>query len=317
MATSLCGSSNFKNTGAIPCDITRGLPIMIIPGGAEFPEEEYANVATMDAAFIGKMKLDNGDSQKLYPFPVIQGNTNQTEAAKFGTLGYGLREKLVRSKPAYEFDVKAGSQLEKQLMSFDGQTIPLFIFDDKSQVWGVKNSGLDFVGAKWQIGVEPQPYGDGQNSVATKITISIIDSRDFVENAFVHVSQDLLTSNMTGLIDIQLTYISNTANVFKIGLFIPTTKLDEQLNVYDEYGADIAALDFTAWGGDNFNEEVPVTSSAIDATLKALTVTIDTAAWTALPIGGSIELRGPTVAELDAADVNGYEIIPIVLTKTA
>jgi hypothetical protein len=153
MATSLCGSAGYENTGQVACDLERGNPIMILGGGATFSPADYADQATMDAAIIAKLKLANGNSQKLYPFPVIQGTADQTEAAKYGTLGYGLRFKLVRSKPSYEFDVLAGSSLEKRLMSFDGETVPLLILDDKNQMAGKKDNANYFLAADWQIGV--------------------------------------------------------------------------------------------------------------------------------------------------------------------
>lgn len=314
MATSLCGSVGYENTGQVLCDIERGNPIMMVVGSGSFSPSDYASQSSMDAKIIEKLKLANGNSQKLYPFPVIQGTTDQTEAAKYGTLGYGLRFKLVRSKPSYEFDVLAGSSLEKRLMSFDGETVPLYILDDKSQLAGVKDVGNNFIGSQWQVGVEPRPYGDAQNPKSTKITISLVDSRDFVENAFFHTTA-LATSQITGLKDVNLTYLSKATNVYKIKMLLPTAKLNGDLDIYDDYGALIQPLTFTAFTGANFTTPLTITSVAVDAALKALTVTFDSTMFTALPALAQIKLVGPIPSVLDAANVTGIELISVILTK--
>jgi hypothetical protein len=314
MSLNLCGSIG-ANTGEIDCDITRGNPIKIAPGGATFSPSDYADQTTMDAAILGKLILPNGNSQKLYPFPVIQGTTDQTEAAKTGALGYGLKIKLLRSKPGYEFDVLAGSSLEKKLIAFDGQTVPLLILDDKSQWAGVKDSNSYFKGANYLIGVEPRPYGDAQNPKTTKITISIVDTQDFTENAYFYKTA-LPSSQIVGLKDVHLSEPqAHASNVYKVAMKIPTSVLGGDLNIFDDYGSLIAALTFTAGTGTNYGTPLAITSIAVDNTLKCLTVTFDSTAFTALASGTKIKLTPPTPATLDAADVTGIEMFYIILTK--
>jgi hypothetical protein len=314
MATSLCGSAGYKNTGAIACDIERGVPVMMIVGGGTFSTGDYADSTTMDAAIISKLKLSQGNSQKLYPFPVIQGNTDKTEAAKFATLGYGLQIKTVRSKPGYEFDVLAGSTLEKKLMSFDGKNVPVLILDDKKQMWGKKDGAANFLGAEYQVSVEPRGFGDAQNAKSTKISISIVDSQDFTENAYAYVT-GLGTSSLTGLKDVTMSKLSNATNVHKIQLKIETAMLGNDLNIYDDYAAAIAALTFTAFTGATFSTSLTITSVAVDAALKALTVTFDSTAYTALSAGAKIKLVPPTSTVLDTASVTGIEISDLIITK--
>lgn len=314
MSLSLCGSIG-SNTGEIDCDITRGNPVKLIPGGATFSPSDYADQTTMDAAILAKLILPNGNSQKLFPFPVIQGTTTQTEAAKYGTLGYGLKVKLLRSKQGYEFDVLAGTTLEKKLVAWDGQVVPFLILDDKNQIGGVKDSNGNYKGANYLIGVEPRDYGDAQNPKTTKITISIVDSADFTENAYFHKTA-LTSSNIVGLKDVILSEPSaHASNVYKIKMKILTSKLNGDLDIFDDYGSAIAALTFTAGTGTNYGTSLTITSIAVDNTNKALTVTFDSTAFTGLASGTKIKLTPPTPAVLDAADVTGVELFPIILTK--
>jgi hypothetical protein len=314
MSLSLCGSIG-GNTGQIDCDILRGNPVKIIPGSATFSSSDYADQATMDAAILSKLILGTGNSQKLYPFPVIQGTADQTEAAKYGNLGYGLKVKLLRSKSGYEFEVLAGSALEKKLIAWDGQIVPFFILDDKSQWAGVKDSSGNFKGANYLIGVEPRGYGDAQNAKATKVTISIVDTQDFTENAYFYVTA-LSSSNIVGLKDVILSEPqAHASNVYKIKMKIPTSKLNGDLDIWDDYGALIAALTFTAGTGTNYATSLAITSVAADNALKALTVTFDSTAFNALASGAKIKLVPPTPATLNTADVTGVELFSIVLTK--
>lgn len=314
---SICGQVG-ANTGGIDCDVTRGLPVQLIPGGASFAPSDYATNASFEAAMISKFKKASGSSDKLFPFPVIQGNTAKTTAAKYGTLGYGLEIKLLRSKQGYEFDVLAGSQLEKKLIKFDGQIVPILIFDDRSNVWGVVDSDLNFKGAKYLIGVEPKDFEDAQNAKTTKISISIIDSRDFTENAK-YASTTFNSADLVGLNDATLfETTTHAANVWKIGAKILNSSINSFLNVHDTTGYAAALASGALWvakTGATFATALTITSVADDATNGGWTVTFDSTAYTALSAGAKIKLSLVDPETLDAADVTGIESVPILLTK--
>ena len=239
---------------------------------------------------------------------------DQTEAAKYGTLGYGLKIKLLRSKQGYEFDVIAGSSLEKKLIKFDGKVIPIFIFDDQSNIWGIKDSNDNFKGARYLVGVEARGFGDANNAKVTKITISLIDSRDFTENAE-FASTTFSTTDIEGLVDVQLKYLSNADNVYKVGVNIKTAQLNTLINIYDKY-PDLLA-DSALWvakTGATYDTSLAITSVAKDVDLKAWTVTFNAVAYALLSPGDKIKLSLATPTVLDAADVTGIESDYIIIT---
>lgn len=314
---SICGQVG-SNTGAIDCDPVKGLPVQIIPGSAVFAPADYVTNVAFEAAFLNTFLQPAGSPGKLFPFPVIQGNTAKTTAAKYGTLGYGLEIKLLRSKQGYEFDVIAGSALEKKLIKFDGQIVPLFIFDDKSRIWGVLDSDLNFKGARYLIGVEPKDFEDGQNAKTTKITISIIDSRDFVENAeFADTSFN--ASDLVGLYDAELFQTAPpAANVYHIGAKIRTASIQTFLNVHSSTGFPAALAAAGLWiakTGSSFATTLAITSVVDDPTNGGWTVTFDSTAFTALASGAKILLSLASPVLLDAADVTGIEGVSLVITK--
>lgn len=311
MSLSLCGLIG-ANTGPVSCDTKRGLPTQIIMGGAIFAPSDYTDQPTLDAAFLTKMKLASGSSQKLFPFPTILATSDQTTAAKYGTYGYGLQVLLVRERPGYEFEVDAGSTLEKRLIVFNGKTVPVFILDDGFNLWGKFDSAKNFVGANYQVSVSPGGFGDASNAKATKVKISLIDGRDFIENAVVY-STALTT--FTGLKDVYMSVLSFSANAYKVKFKIPTSFVNNDLDIYDDYGALIAALTFTAGTGANYATPLPITSAAIDAATKSILITFDSTAFTALPSTTKIKLTAPIPSVLDAANVTGIEIGSLIITK--
>lgn len=317
MAVSNCSIIG-QNTGGVDCDFERGNPQVIIAGSAAFTPSETVDSTTFEAAFTSKIKQSTGVADKLFPFPVITGVTDKTEAAKYGSSGYGLQIKLLRSKAGYEFDVLAGTALEKRLMAFDGKQIPLFILDDNVgyNVWGVQDASGNFSGAIYQVGVEPRGHGDAQNPKFTKITISILNSRDFVENAAIAPSS-FAAGDLKGLNDVTpKEAAAHASNVYYLKLYVPTAQIGNGLDITPSYGADIS--DVTLWSsksGTTFSTSLPITSLTYDAALQRLVFTFDTTAFGLLSAGAKFKLSADDVPTLDAADVAGIEVAPIILTK--
>jgi hypothetical protein len=312
---SICSSIG-SNTGAIDCDPSRGLPVQIIAGSASFSPTDYATAASFQTAFLNKLKEPAGSVDKLFPFPVIQANTDKTTAAKFATLGYGLQLKLLRSKPGYEFDVLCGSSLEKKLIAFDGLIMPVLVLDDKSKMWGVLDKNQNFKGAKYLVSVEPKGFEDGNAAKTTKITIAIIDSRDFTENAeFAGTSFN--ASDIVGLNDvIPYQALAATTNVYHIGLKIPTSNILSFLNVAGTYTSALAVTNLWKAGtGANFATPLTITSVAYDAANLCWTVTFDSTTFTALASGTPIEVGLTDSLSLDTAGITGIEGTLLIITK--
>jgi hypothetical protein len=122
----------------------------------------------------------------------------------------------------------------------------------------------------------------------------------------------VLNSGITaavGLINFQLSKLSNASNVYKIKAIA-----DGGTDLEPLYGAAMAALTWTAVNLQT-GAAFTVTSVADDTALDAFTVTFDSTAYTALTSGQKIQLYAPTAAAMDAADVTPYEGISVVITK--
>lgn len=306
---SICGEV-LSNTGAIDCDVFRGVPTNVIFGSASIAPEDYATPDEFKASILDAINQSNTVAGKLFPVPTIQGNTDKTVAAKYATLGYGLNIKLLRSKAGYEFDILAGTTLEKALMKFDGKTIPVMLMDDQGNIWGVTDADGNFSGTKYLVGVEPAGFGDAQNAKTTKITIAIIDAKDFTENSR-RGATDLTGSDLTGLLDATpFETHAHASNVYHIGLKVITDSINSFLNVHDTEGYPALLADADQWTAG-----IAITTVVDDPTNDGWTMTLDTTAYAALASGAKIPISLVDVATLKEAGIVGIEGAVLTLVK--
>jgi hypothetical protein len=298
----------------------------MVVGGKAFTSSEYADADTFQAALIAALKLPTGNASKLYPFPEIGKVVKGTEADTKGGLALGPVRRLRKGRPVYTYSVEITQEEYIKLLAFDGVEAPVFTFDDTNQFIGYRANAAantpntnDLTGEIAYITISGNGFEDGENAETGVATIDVayksID--DFEKRSAAIKLPDLAPGDLVGLKDVRLSEPSaHVSNVHKIKMEIPQDfKLGGDLNIYDEHGAAIAALTFTAFTGATYSTPLTITTVAVDSTNKCLTVTFDSTAYTALTGGAKIKLVPPTAAVLDAADVTGLEIGYIILTK--
>jgi hypothetical protein len=149
-----------------------------------------------------------------------------------------------------------------------------------------------------------------------KVTLSLVDSRDWVENAAI-APTSFGAGDLEGLNDVILVEpAAHASNVHYIKMYVPTAQIGNGKDVTEQYGALIA--DVTLWSaftGTTFATPLTITSVTYDATNKRLVFTFDTTAYSALASAAKIKLEPDDVPTLDAADVVGIEPTFIILTK--
>ncbi len=303
MATdiSFCGSVG-ANTGGIKCDTRRGNPQKIIVGSASFPIAGLTS-ASFEEDLLEAVNLETGNSGKLYPFPEIVTVTNNTEANTEATLGNGVKLFVREGRPAYTFDVLIGTNLEKQLRKFNGQIVPIFLFDDNGNVWGKVNAADEFVGTDVNIFVSGAPFGDFTNPNTAKVTISFVSARDFFDFA-AFVSTDFNVNDLEGLLDATLSKVNTSVgNVHKLGARVVNASLGNDVDLHDMYAAELADVDL--WIGKSAAGADVVPTTVVDNTADGgWTITFGSAVV-------SVNLAAPAV--LNAASVPGIEGISLAV----
>lgn len=324
MSISLCSVVG-GNTGGVLCDTKRAVPVKIVAGGKEFTSTEYADADTFQAALLAACKLEAGNSSKLFPFPEIGEVEILTEQDTEGNLALGHKKRLRKGKPGYRYSVEMSHNQFQRLLAFDGETVPVFTLDDENNYWGYRASAAVntpntnvFKGEQAYITISGNGFKNGTDAssgVAT-ITVSYLSVDDFERRGTYINLPNLSATDLVGLKEVLLSQPSAAvSNAYKIKMTLALNKLAGDLNIYDDFGSAIAALTFTAFTGADYSTSLAITTVAVDATNKCLTVTFDSTAHTALPSGTKIKLVPPTPTVLDAADVPGIELPFIILTK--
>jgi len=314
---SLCSNVG-ANTGPIACDKRRGIPENLLVGGKAFTPVEYASQAAFQAAMIAAINLPNGDSDKIYPFPIIQNVTDNTEENTVGTTGKGFRMILKEGKPAYAFGVLVGSTLEKNLRKFNNQIVPVFVLDNARDVDGMLDGSNNFVGQQALIFVDGKPYSNGNDvdSEYTNVEVSFLSATDFFDN-YAFIKTTFTSAALEGLVDAGLyEAAAPTSNVYQIGAKALTPELGSMYSFFDKYQDELA--DDALWiaeTGTDFGTTLAITAVAKNVTLKSWAVTFDSTAHTALPSDAEIRVRWVGPADLLAAGVRGLESVPVIVVK--
>jgi len=313
---SLC-STSVSNLGQQECDKSKGVLQKFAIDNGVVAAADYVSPAAFHAKLIAKSKLSKTAAEKLFILPEIQEITDASEANKEGSLNLGYKAVLMEGKPSYKFKFFGGADLLKRCKSFDNQVVRIREYDANGVWWGTK-IGTDSKGYQAKLFFTGGKLATGQavEEGVIECTVSILSVAEYYANSYwVETTSSENIEDIAPLIDVALTNISHTTNVWKIGMYIPGSNLVGPYNIYDTYGTVIGGLTFTAATGTSFGTSLAITTVAVDATLKCLTVTFDSTAFTALSAGTIIKLIPPTPATLDTAGVANTELLPIFLTK--
>lgn len=314
MALSLC-SSSVDNLGELQCDKSRGVGKKLFICNGSIAAADYANEETLFNKLVTNSKLSKSASNKVFVVNEMQDIADASEANTEGTLGLGFKAVLREGKPSYTIKIFAGADLLKRLRTFNNQTVRVFEFDANGTIWGTK-SGTSFVGFQCKFFFVGNKLATGTNveeGIVT-ITLSILSTSEYFDNPYWASLAGYNIEDVKPLIDVNMALLSNVTNVHKITMKIPGSNLISDFNIGDDYGTTIATLDADFSAASSEDGALAITSITYDSTLKALTVTYDNTAYTAIT-AGTITLTPPTPAQLDAADVVGIELLPVTYTK--
>jgi hypothetical protein len=316
MAIDLCASIG-KNTGRIRCDRKRGVPAKPILGNKVFTPSDQTNETTLVAAIMAAINLDSTNANKLYPIPgTIKDVTPITEADVTGKLAFGPTRRLRKGNPGYNYTLELSHTEYQNILAFDGIEVPVITLDRKYDGWFYEDEATGNIsGEMAYVTFSGNGFEDGK-AIETGVcimTVAYLDVDDFERRSAYFTFKNVTANDFKGLNDVNLVeFQAHASNVYKIGFKIQTAKVGGDLNIWDESGAAIVALTFTA---STSAGALTLTSVAADNTLKCGTFTFDNTAFTALAPGTAITVQPPSVATLIAAGITGIELLPITVTK--
>jgi hypothetical protein len=308
MAINICATLG-GNTGAPACDVRMGRPkYILLTTGREFAETDIEDSAAFQSALQTAMLLPKSNANKVYAFPQANESTDNTGDPSLGTLADGYEEVLNEALPKYLLRSKAGTCVQQQMQSFNGWPGKVYVVDDSNIMWFRTTSADGAAGftCGYLYTNPPKFKGSGDvNTANTRLTFGSIDEFKTKVGA---IKLDFNVSTLTNILEVELDdrESENTSgalnNVFVIG---GKTRCEGT----DIYAAYSTALNSVArWRAYQSNGTViSITTVTTNAGLSGWNITLNSAAFTALPSGTVfyIDLETPTV--LHAAGIDGIE----------
>jgi hypothetical protein len=316
MAYSLCGKS-VANTGAQECDKSRGVLSRLLIFNGEIDAADFASESALFTRLVANAKLAKDAANKVFPLKETQEIADTSEQNTTGNLGLGFTTVLREGKPSYSIKMFAGSAELKRLRKFNNQTVRVLEVDTDGTIWGYKaNNKFKGFQAKLFFTGNKVATGQAVEQGIVTVNVSILSTSEYIDNSY-WAEVDGNLEDIVGLLDVTLAKVSNAVNVYQISAKIPGSNLIGDTSILPESGAALAGLaaNFSARTGVGFATVLAITTITYNATLDTLAVTFDNTAHGALAPGAQIQLKGPTVAQLDAADITEVEIETAVIVK--
>lgn len=306
-----CASkSSVFNVGVPLCDLKKSKMkgIIFADKGVTFTGAEIASVAAFIAAV--KTKTTAARGSRVYPIWDILNFEDNTGDPSTGSVGNLSTATIITqdASPAFRFGYNGTEARHQRLAAIVGSSLDVFFVDDQFAVYGTDKSGA-FGGYSVLQGYPDTSkfvVADSVNQYSFRVTLgSITEYRD--QSRYVVCNSGLLGA--VGLINVEMKQSGLAANVVSVQPIA-----DGGTNIEPLHGVALAALAFTAVNlvtGAAF----VITGAANNAGTKAIDITMDNAAWTALNSGDQIEISGPTSAAMAAAGIKPFEIVPFIVTK--
>ena len=298
------------NTGIPLCDLAKGKikGIILMDRGVVATPSDRASTA----AFLAWLRTGTTAARgsRIYPILDLNNFEDNTGDPSTGGIGNLTTATIIVSDaiPAFRFGYNGSEARHKRMSLMNGASLDVMFIDDKFAVYGTQK-GDDLGGySVLQAYADTSKFivADAVNQYGFRLTLgSITEYRD--SSAYVVTNSSIMT--LQGLIDVQMTYLSNVAEAIK---YQPIA--DGGTNLEPANGGAIDGLTHTAVNLETGNA-ITVDSVADSPSDDSILVTLDDLAWAALASGDRVQIYGPSAAALAGVGVKPYEFIPFIVTK--
>lgn len=296
------------NTGIPDCALTlkNTLTGFLVPSAFELTATNLLTTTATLAALVAAAANDN-PLLRIYPLPEAVGVTDNSEDVTLQTFGYGaavpVRDGNYNLTYAY---TRGGNCVNNTLAKFNGLNYKFIGVDASGVVYGtkvgtsLKGIPLDYFYAA------PFKHNDGSNVAGFSWRISY--KPNYVNSGLGFIQLDLNdVLAISGFLNINITLAAARAtNVIKVKALSGCAGID----LYDTYSASLVTA--ANWIVTENGAVITKTSVALDANLKAFTITLD-ASDPDYTVGGPfvVTLAAPSV--LAGNGVTGYEGIALTV----
>jgi len=296
------------NTGIPDCALTLKNTVtgFLVPSAFELTA---ANLLTPEATLAALMTAANSDNPltRIYPLPEAVGVTDNSEDVTLQTFGYGAAVPVRDGNYnlTYAF-TRGGNCVNNTLQKFNGLNYRFIGVDASGVLYGTKvGTSLKGIPLDYFYAM-PFKHNDGSNVTGFAWRISYKP---------VYVNSGL------GFIQLNLADVLNISGLLNINLVLPTPRVTNVIKVkavtgcsgvdlYDTYSASLVTA--SNWLVTEAGANITITSVALDANLKAFTITLD-ATDTDYNVAGPfvVKLAAPSV--LTTNGIPGYEGVALTV----
>lgn len=297
-----------SNTGIPDCALTLKNVVggFLVPNSFELTNTQLADSASVQAALLAAVN-NNNPALRIYPLPEVVGITDNSEDPVTQTLGFGATVIVRDGKYNLTFQyTKGGNCVSNALTKFNNGNYKYIGFDAQGVLFGtkvgtsLKGIPLDFFYNR------PFKFNDGSNIAVYSYQISF--NPNYINTGLGFLQMDLsVLQAYSGLLNVNLSLPTiRVTNVIKVKANTGCSGAD----LYDLYATELAAV--SAWVVTEAGKNITITSVAVDANLKAWTITLD-ATDPDYTVGGPFIVSLASVSVLTGLGVVGYESLPLTV----
>lgn len=307
-----------ENTGFGGCAVDFGPRKggFLVPANKVWKKSELVDLqATLKAAVLA------AKADRIYPFHGWEGVTINTQDPNFFNFPSGRSVFIKENDVDVTYQFADGANcLNNSLRTFNNNLgYALIRYDADWKLEGTTKLDSDgepgFAGIPLKLLFVFAP-NENDHTNPTVFRARFAFDPSYITKKLAFVQADFDPSEIKGLQDINLSVVGTpTGGVYQV----KATTGCSQKNLFSLYSTALASASLWKVYSVATGAELDITSVAANAGLEAFTVTLDTADtdYTAVTATGKIriELADPTA--LDAADVSGYEGIPVTVVRGA
>jgi hypothetical protein len=296
----------FGNTGLDSCYFTLGKIArdFLVPRGFELTAADLADGETALAKLVELAKADSL-TERIFPLPEIAAVTDSSEDAVFQTLGAGFQVPIRAGNYNILNQYLAGGNcMNNALQKFKNSSYRVIRLDEAGNLIGTK-VGTSMKGIPL-IFFFPYKFSFATDDAVAAFRYGIGFKPEYINESLGFIKLDFAGAmDIDGLHNAVLSLpTARVTNVIKVKVTTGCSGID----LYDEYSAALAVA--SNWIVTEAGANITVTSVAVDANLKAFTITL-TAADPDYNVAGPfvVSMAAPSVLETNG--LPGYEGISL------
>jgi len=315
-----CGTE-VRNTGTTGCPLhfeaIKGA--FLVPKGRVYTQAELATPESLRAALAADIIAVK--SSRIFPLHGFEAITDNTEDPTFQTMASGRQVPIREGNYNWIMQYYDGGLcLSNKLRSFKNNTGYAALFYDAAyKMAGTTKTASD--GKPGMAGVPlevlyPFPWKVNDFSNAPIYRIQFSFKPNYINEDIAYVDAGFNLDELAGLININLEVTGTpTGGVYQV---LPLVGCDKS-NLTELYSTLLADEALWVLSNATTGASVAVTGATYNATLGTIAVAADTADadYTAITATGKIRINMVSASALDAADISGYEAIPVDVVRGA